>query len=192
VPVRLLNPEIQDNTAGIGDIQAGFKYLLNECCDRALTFQLRAYTPTADGTRGLGTRHVSLEPALLWFRQYTDHLALNAELRDWISIGGSEPFAGNVLRYGIGGSYTLDPCSCQPCSLVVEMVGWTVLEGMTAITTPPTTLFTDATGDTIVNAKVGVRYQLNCQDSLYAGYGHALTSETWYSDVFRFEFRHAF
>jgi hypothetical protein len=192
LPVRMLNPEIQDNTAGIGDINVGFKRLLCSSCDTVKTLQLRTYVPTADGSRGLGTRHVSLEPAFLFYHRRSDWFAIQGEVRDWFSIGGSDGFAGNVLRYGLGGVYTFNPCDCRPVSAVAEIVGWTVLHGGTAITTLPTTLFTDAAGDTIVNAKFGLRVSLNDQDSIYAGYGHALTDETWYEDVIRLEFRRAF
>lgn len=192
LPVRMLNPEIQDNTAGLGDINVGFKRQLCSSCESVSTFQLRAYVPTGDGTRGLGTRHASVEPAFLYYHRHSDYLSSFGEIRDWIATGGSDGFAGNVLRYGLGTSYTMNPCDCHPVSAVVEFVGWTVLDGGTAITTPPVTLFTDATGDTIANAKVGLRYRVNDLDSLYAGYGHALTHEAWYQDVFRFEYRRAF
>lgn len=192
IPFRMLNAEIQDNTAGLGDANVGVKYMLCGTCTDVLTLQFRALLPTADGTRGLGTRHVSLEPALLLYHQYTDRLAIEGEVRDWISVGGSEGFAGNVLRYGLGANYILNPCDCRQLSGVVEFVGWTVLDGGTAITTPPVTTFTDATGDTIANAKVGLRYRFNGIDSIYAGYGRALTVEQWYEDVFRFEYRRAF
>jgi len=193
LPFRLLNGELQDNTAGLGDVNAGVKFALAESCTDVLTLQFRAYAPTGAGTRGLGTRHVSVEPALLWYHRHSDRVAIEAELREWSAIGGSEGFAGDVLRYGLGASYRLNDCACRPLSAVVEFVGWTVLNGGTAITTSPTsTLFTDATGDTIVNAKLGLRYQLNCSDSIYAGYGRALTEETWYEDVLRVEFRRAF
>jgi hypothetical protein len=192
LPVRMLNGEIQDNTAGIGDVTAGAKYLLASSCDTVFTAQLRVFAPTADGTRGLGTRHVSLEPALLLYHRATDRLAFEAELRDWTSIGGSDGFAGNVLRYGIGSSYVLNPCDCHPVSAVIELVGWTVLHGGTAITTPPVTVFANAAGDTIANAKLGLRWNLNCCNSLYAGYGRALTTEQWYEDVLRLEYRRAF
>jgi hypothetical protein len=88
----------------------------------------------------------------------------------------------------------LNPGECRPLSAVVEFVGWTVLNGGNAITTNPplSTSFVDATGDTIVNVKVGLRYQINCRGSFYAGYGRALTSQTWYEDVFRAEYRMAF
>lgn len=194
LPFRMLNPEIQANTAGIGDANVGFKYELSNSGDTVVTAQFRTFIPTADGTRGLGTRHVSLEPALLMWHRHNERLTFEAEVRDWMAVGGSETIAGNVLRYGLGAGYVLNPNDCRSLSAVVEFVGWTVLNGGTAITTNPpvVTSLEDATGDTIINAKVGLRYRLNCRDSLYAGYGRALTSQTWYEDVFRFEYRQAF
>ncbi len=114
--------------------------------------------------------------------------------RDWIAIGGSPTFSGNVLRYGLGTSYQLNPCDpCRPLSLVTEFVGWTVLEGRTAITTiPGGTIFPDAAGDTIVNGKVGLRWRFSPVADLYGGYGRALTDQTWYDDVFRLELRRTF
>jgi hypothetical protein len=194
LPFRMLNPEIQDNTSGMGDANVGFKYELRNCGDTVVTAQLRAIVPTGAGTRGLGTRHASLEPAILMWHRFNERLTFEAEVRDWIAVGGTEAFAGNVLRYGLGAGYVLNPNDCRPLSAVVEFVGWTVLNGGNAITTNPplATSFVDATGDTIVNVKVGLRYRVNCRDSLYAGYGRALTSQTWYDDVFRVEYRRAF
>ncbi|MFN9718821.1 MAG: hypothetical protein ACK58L_09020 [Planctomycetota bacterium] len=191
LPVRFLNPEIQDNTAGIGDGNVGVKYALQQSSEDVKTAQLRIYLPTADATRGLGTDHFSLEPGFLLYHELAPRLTGFAELKDWISIGGSEGFAGNVLRYGLGASYlVLEDCGDPRLSAVTEFVGWTVLNGGSAITTPgPVTRFVDADGATIVNLKAGLRWNLTEDYDLYAGYGRALTEETWYSDMLRLELR---
>src|SRR5262249_27245142 len=103
-PIRFLNPEVNDNTSGFADMNVRAKVALVSTPEQVLTFQFRTYIPTGDADRGLGTDHVSLEPALLLWRQVTDQLYLEAELRDWIPIDGTD-FAGNVIRYGIGFSY---------------------------------------------------------------------------------------
>jgi hypothetical protein len=185
VPVRFLNPEQNDNTSGLADMNVGAKYAFIQDAGRVATFQLRCYIPTGAGSRGLGTDHVSLEPALLLFQRLTDRLTLEAELRDWVPIGGTD-FEGNVLRYGVGLGYTV----YQTCSLritpVVEMVGWTVLSGKEAAF--PDNVVTDAAGDTIVNAKVGLRLGLGERSSIYVGYGRALTGAVWYKDIIRAEY----
>jgi hypothetical protein len=76
---------------------------------------------------------------------------------------------------------------------VVEVVGWTVLDGLASGSLDGVTpFFVDATGDTIVNLKVGARISLTHQDSLYVGYGRALTGDVWYEDIARFEYRWTF
>jgi hypothetical protein len=87
----------------------------------------------------------------------------------------------------------LAPCDDRSLSAVAEFVGWTVLDGGSAITTPgPVTRFVDAGGDIIVNAKVGLRWRLSDTVDLDGGYGKALTEQTWYSDMFRIELRRSF
>src|SRR5262249_55019919 len=65
VPLRAINPDINANNTGLGDVNAGFKYALIRDEDLVLTAQLRVYAPSGAASQGLGTRHVSLEPALL-------------------------------------------------------------------------------------------------------------------------------
>ena len=42
-------------------------------------------------------------------------------------------------------------------------------------------------GDTIVNLKLGMRYT-DCNRTVYAGWGHSLTGDRWYRDIFRVEY----
>jgi hypothetical protein len=206
-PVRFINPEQNDNTAGLGDLNGGFKYAFIACPDEYLTAQLRVYAPTGDADRGLGTGHASIEPAILYFRRLTDSLVLQAEVRDWIPISDNavngQNFASNIIRYGVGFGYDLmqncnecDPCSTDRLTLVGEFVGWTLtnglaLNGFNAINDPNVNPVEDQAGVTIVNAKIGLRYTVGA-DSLYMGYGTALTNQTWYEDILRFEYIRAF
>lgn len=205
VPVRFLNPEVNNNASGLADVEAGFKYALYADEERYVTFQLRTYVPTGDPFLGLGTNHVSLEPALLFYYQITDAVALEGDFRDWIPIAGTD-FAGNIVRYGIGLSYDLfGEVACGGCCddarcpesrwrqlprivPVVELAGWTVLDGREAARPSPSE---DAAGDTIVNVKIGARIELGRGD-LYLGYGRALTGDIWYHDIMRLEYRQSF
>src|SRR5262245_27164268 len=99
IPVRFLDPELNPNTAGLAHVNAGIKQALFVDENTVATFQFRTYGPSADNNRGLGTGHVSLEPALLVFRRLSDDWTVEAELRDWIPLGGGD-FAGNIIRYG--------------------------------------------------------------------------------------------
>jgi hypothetical protein len=191
VPFRFINPEQNGNHAGLADIEFGFKAALVAECDRYLTFQLRTYTPTGDPRKGLGTDHFSLEPALLMYQRLGERLTLEAEFRDWIPLDGTN-FQGNVIRYGVGAGYDVYR-SCdgtRRISPIVELVGWTVLDGKETLF--PQGVAVDASGDTIVNLKAGVRFFTGEHSNFYAGYGRALTGDVWYKDIIRVEMRLVF
>lgn len=187
VPLRVLDPTLNDNTAGLGDMNVGSKLALWTDQDSWWTAQLRVYLPTGEADRGLGTKHVSLEPALLMFQRLSARWTLEAELRDWIAVGGTDHVAGNVLRYGIGTSCLLADTSCGQTRGVLEAVGWTVLDGQRGTGPPPTLV--DADGETIVNLKAGLRHRFATPADVYVGYGRVLTRETWYDDIVRVELR---
>ena len=215
VPVRFLNPEQNANASGLSDINAGFKYALIASPDTFLTFQLRTYFPTGEVSSGLGNGLYSLEPALLWHEQM-GRFGLDTEFRDWIPLttdkfrDGSD-FAGNVTRYGVGLSYLALNNPRFRIIPVVEFVGWTVLSGketevasvaasnllLMGVMTPGLANVRNAAGDTIVNAKVGVRFGFGSfqetgflsRSDLYVGYGRALTGDVWYKDILRVEYR---
>jgi hypothetical protein len=198
LPVRFIDPVVNENHRGVGDLIVGFKYALIDDPDLALTFQFKTYTPTGNPFLGLGTNNVNLEPGFLLWRRLSSRTSFQGELRHWIPIDGTD-FAGNVIRYGMGLSHDLyrtcgHCCSCGDCCRglriagVGEIVGWTVFNGRA---TNPLGTIEDAGGDTIVNFKLGGRVTAG-RHSIYAGYGHALTGDTWYRDIVRFEYRQVF
>ena len=217
IPVRFINPEVNQNSAGLGDVRSGFKYSLIESVDRLLTLQVRGYFPSGDGEKGLGTEHVSIEPGILFQRAHHRFDSFG-EFKAWVPIGGSEEtftdgtvrdFSGTILRYGLGVSYDLyrGPCQLRNCSkcgdlpgnrlsLVNEMVGWTILDGLKFRTNTPDIApgapgfdqtFLSAAGDTIVNLKLGLRWTTP-RDTVYVGYGTAITSDRWYEEVARVDY----
>jgi hypothetical protein len=189
VPVRLLNPEVNADHTGLSDVDAGFKWAFLQSSNQVATFQFRTYAPTGDSHLGLGTHHVSLEPALLLYNRLTDRLDLESELRLWVPIGGTD-FAGEIVRYGTGLHYDLwrtPHCTFVP---VAEFVGWTVLDGKETVVPPSDVPFVHgAAGETIVNAKLGLRVKFGDRADLYSGYGQPLTGDRWYANIFRLEFR---
>jgi hypothetical protein len=189
VPTRFLNPDVNANATGLADMNAGFKYALLQGESGVLTAQFRAYAPTGEADRGLGTRHVSLEPALLYFLPLTDQARVEGELRYWVPVGGTD-FAGDVIRYGVGVNCDVFTNCTLRVTPVAELVGWTVLGGKESSVLPSgLTAVQSAAGDTIVNAKLGVRVGLFDQIDLYGGWGRPLTGDRWYENVFRLEMR---
>jgi hypothetical protein len=187
--VRALNPDVNANAAGLGDVNLGFKYafLADEC--EVWTFQFRTYLPTGDAGRGLGTHHVSLEPAVLGFVRLTPDLGLASEVRYWQPVGGTD-FAAGVLRYGLGLRYDLIDTDGWRLAPTAEAIGWSVLGGHETRLMPDGSVATlDSGGTTVVNVKLGARLDLGDRAGLYVGYGRAVTGERWYRDVVRVEFR---
>jgi hypothetical protein len=191
-PVRLLDPQQNPNTAGMSDMNVGLKAALIDHENLVATFQFRTYVPTADVDRGLGNGHVSLEPALLVYMPLSERWSFEGELRDWIPVDGTD-FAGNILRYGAGLHYDLVGCETWQLAPVAEFVGWSILDGSVAIRQPDgSAIVESAAGDTIVNAKLGVRLRLGEQMDVYTGYGRPLTGDQWYESIYRLELRFFF
>lgn len=202
IPLRFLNGELINGISGIGDIQAGVKFGIVSEEERALTFQFKTYLPTGKAIDGLGTDHLSLEPALLYHEAGGDRLKLEAELRLWIPIGGStglgtglgdsKDFSGSVVRYGVGLGYDVSPDSGLRFTPIVELVGWTINSGIATKSSDGTAsglAIEDAGGTTILNVKVGARFGFRTSDSIFVGIGRSLTDEWWYKRVFRAEYR---
>jgi hypothetical protein len=197
VDIAFVTPGAEnENHHGLSDVDFGFKYALLYECKQVLTLQLRTYAPTGDANLGLGRNNWNLEPAVLYYRQLGERAFLNAELRDFIPVASADDFAGNVLRYGFALSYIVYNTPGFRITPVGELVGWSVLSGKELADTGPVS----ASGDTIVNAKIGVRVGfgemsqpgfINRAD-LYFGYGRALTGDVWYKDIWRAEFRLSF
>jgi hypothetical protein len=189
LPVRFLNPEVNPDHSGFSDLDLGCKWAFLKDDDDVATFQFRTYAPTGDAHRGLGNDHVTLEPALLLYNRITQELSLESELRLWVPIGGTD-FAGDIVRYGVGLHY--DVCRTEHCTFspVLELVGWTVLDGKESVVPPSGVPFVeDAAGQTIVNVKLGLRVKFGERADLYTGYGRALTGDRWYENTVRTEFR---
>jgi hypothetical protein len=212
LPTRWIQPQTFagggpgfSNQSGIGDVRVGGKFALVSKPDQLATVQVQVYLPSGSASDGLGTHHTSIEPALLLYNSVTDRFVIESQVGWWHPIGGSagatltppvpvtstdENFAGDVFFYGIGPSFEVYRNRTLRIAPVVELVGWHVLNGFqTQVTTPPPQ---DAGGTNIVNLKFGGRVVFDAKNSLYAGWGHALTTASWYDDIFRIEYRYSF
>jgi hypothetical protein len=189
VPWRFVNPEVNANTNGVGDMNVGFKWAFAYSNDGVATLQFRSYAPTGDASRGLGTNHVTLEPALLVYQPLADRLGFEGEFRYWIPVGGTD-FAGDIFRYGLGLHYELWQTSRWKVVPVLELVGWTVLDGKESFVHPSGLVTAeDAAGDTILDIKLGAHVKFGNSCDIYAGYGRPLTGNRWYENIVRVEFR---
>jgi len=167
----------------------GLKYALLNSETGVLSFQWRTYVPTGDTDRGLGTNHVSLEPSLLWYGLLSDRTGVEAESRYWVPIGRTD-FVGDIFRYGVGMHYDMLETDSMRLSPVVELVGRTLLDGRESFAQPGGSVeVNNASGDTIVNLKIGSRLELANGIDMYAGWGRPLSGDNWYENILRLELR---
>ena len=200
LPFRWLQPQAASgvaqafpNSGGIGDIQVGAKFAPISSPTQFLTFQLRSAVPSGDSRKGLGTNHATIEPMVLYYQNLSDRVSLEAQFGDVhplssskaVPTAGGHGFAGDVITYGVGTSYRFLDREEFWMSGVLELVGWNVRGGMA-------TGRVSTDGVNIVNLKVGPRFSFGAHHSLYVGYGIALTSQTWYREILRTEYRYAF
>ena len=209
-----------DGVTGIGDLQVGTRVSLIRTCDFALTAIGKGFLPTGNASRARGTGHGSIEFGVL-FQKQRDRFQVFGQLTDWIStedtvpevtpnafdvntgqfvpdlnvVQGHVPGHANVLQYGIGFGYQIyESCNYgrrTTITPVMEVVGWSVLDGKKSDLEQPFGRFVDADGDFIVNGKYGVR-ATSGQGSFYAGYGHNWTTEHWYREIVRLEYSRNF
>jgi hypothetical protein len=82
--------------SGFSDMTIGTKSLLLDCDLLQVALQFSTYLPTGNFMSGLGTAHVSLEPALLFTLKLTPDCYFQGEMAYWIPIAGDPLFAGPV------------------------------------------------------------------------------------------------
>jgi hypothetical protein len=186
------------NAGGIGDMHLGIKVAPLIFRNGNLTLQFRAMVPSGDASKGLGTNHASIEPSLLYDQRLSNRFELEAEIGDTHPLSSSagvptatatHGFAGDVFFYGIGPSYKFVNNEQLQAAGVLELVGWNVRSGYVTGTTNPNS---STAGVNIVNLKIGPRISFHGHQSVYFGYGIALTSQTWYHEIFRTEYRYTF
>jgi hypothetical protein len=83
-------------SSGFGDMTIGTKSLLLDCDLLQFSFQFSTFLPIGNFMKGLGTGHVSLEPAFLFTLKLTPDCYFQGELAYWIPIAGDQAFQGNV------------------------------------------------------------------------------------------------
>jgi hypothetical protein len=186
-PFRVVNPEINGNKSGNGDLSFGGKLAIFDTKTFLLSAQLRASAPMH--TSPILGNTWAIEPALLANWQIIEAVTLEGEVRYWTAFN-DHAYRGDVLRYGLGLTYGHRVSNMVTLMPVLEVIGWTTLGGKMDVPIPGGLFQTEnASGETIVNGALGVRTALGDVADFYLGYSRAITDAAWYRDVFRLEIR---
>jgi hypothetical protein len=188
IPTRWVNPEVNPNAWGLGDINLGAKYAFVQTGGLVLAGQVRGTIPTHSGA-GLSTDHFSVEPGLLFYLRPIAWLALEGQCRYWVPITGTD-FSGELLDYGLGVSFGERSYTDFWFTPVAELEAWTMLNGKEMVTLPDGVgTVRGSSGETICNAMGGVRFGFGDNGDIYIGGGHSVTGDAWQHYFWRIEFR---
>ena len=164
LPIRLLDPVVNDNTGGFSDMTLTQKAVLVNGDYWQISQLFRTYFNTGSARKGLGTGHISLEPGVLGRYKWSEQTYLHGELLYWIPVGGSDPvFAGERLRSGIGISTVLYETDMFAAIPTFELAGWYFFDGAKRY---PDGTVANVDGEGFVNLHPGVRFVLGPRGDL--------------------------
>ena len=192
LPVRLLDPAVNDNTGGFSDMNVTQKAVMVDGDYWQVSQFFRTYFNTGSARKGLGTGHISLEPGVLGRYKWNEQTYLHGELLYWFPLGGANPiFAGERLRSGVGVSTVLYETDMFAAIPTLELVGWYFYDGAKTL---PDGSIVNIDGEGFVNIHPGVRFVLGPRGDLglfefgVAG-GLGLGEERLYDSILRVELR---
>jgi hypothetical protein len=152
----------------------------------------------------------SVEVSILFQKNWDERFTFFGHISDWQAINGprvednqgppdflteaiGDFWSGNILTLGGGvgvNLWSMNRGNTQhSLAFVFEVFLWEVLDGYKGDEAAAQII--DATGDTIVNGKYGLRYNGGRYTS-YVGWGQNWTSDLWYEDLFRLEVERRF
>lgn len=191
VPYRSVNstPFGQDG-AGFSDLTITAKTLLLDSELALFGFQFRTYIPIGQTGKGLGTGHVSLEPGLNFGLRAGPDTYLQAQVVEWIPLGGDRDYQGAHLRWGTSLNHVLwRPVRDVQLVGTLESTGISFQDG----------LFTDpALGPqklakrTSAHLGGGLRLFFCDTFDVGVGYQHGITGKYLTRDLVRFEARYRY
>ena len=212
IPYRVVSPNyggpynLQDgSTNNRGGYEAGFsdfvittKSLLLDTGLIQVAFQFATILPVGQSAKGLGVGHVSLEPSLIVALCLGHDTYLQAQVAEWIPLGGDDGYQGSILRH----SFSLNQVLARPfgdTSLVGTLEGWgysfqdgaytTYTRGPTGQIAP---VAQKASGYTYYYVGPGLRFHCADKVDFGLGLGFAVTDEHFAAQQYRFEFRYRY
>lgn len=155
VPFRSTDPKVNENHAGLGDLQLIVKTVLLDGKQWMLTQYFGTHFATGNSAAGLGTGHVGLEPGLLFRNALREDTWMHGELKFWFPLGADPQHGGQVLKFATGFNRVWMETDHNAWIPSIEIIAFSVLNG----------LATDATGflrpidhDAIFYLTPGLRY----------------------------------
>jgi hypothetical protein len=125
--------------------------------------QTLTYLSTGSASRGMGTGHTAIEPAILSRYRFNDCTYLFSEVRYWIPIGGTAEHVGGVLRWNFGASTIWLETDAFAALPTLEILGTSFLDGQETL---PDGTVQNIDGATGVEVLPGMRWVLGPKGDL--------------------------
>jgi hypothetical protein len=188
---RSVDPDNVAHAAGFGDMNLGTKTLFFDCELIQLAFQFRTFLPTGNFTKGVGNGHVSLEPSLIMGLRIAQDTFLQAQIAEWIPIGGDPNYMGAIFHYHTSVNQVLARILPDvPLVGTLEFSGYSFQNG--SFTDPFLGPFQKAGGDAYLYLGSGIRLVVCDKIDFGFGMNFALTDRHFASELYRAEFRMRF
>jgi hypothetical protein len=188
---RAVIPEFLPRSAGFGDMMIGVRTLFFDCELLQLTFLMKTFLPVGNFRKGLGTGHVALEPSLVMGLKLAHDTYLQAQVAEWIPLGGDQNYQGAILHYHLSLNQVLFRLLPDvPLIGTLELGGWAFQDG--AYTDPLLGSFLKSSGEMYIMPAVGLR--LVVCDKIDIGFAASLAvTERHFADqLYRTELRWRF
>jgi hypothetical protein len=158
VPFRSVDPQFNENHAGLGDLQLITKTVLLDGEQWMLTQYFGTHFATGHAAAGMGTGRFGLEPGMLFRNEFRENTWMHGELKFWFPLGADPQHGGQVLKLATGLSHVWAETDQTAWIPSLELTSFSVLNG----------LATDALGtirpidqDTIFNLTPGLHYAVD-------------------------------
>lgn len=188
------DPTNRTVVAGFADMSIATKSMFLDCELMQMSFLFRTYIPIGNFLKGLGVAHVSLEPGLLWAVKLTKDTYYQAEIAEWIPIGGDDPYAGGMLHYHNSVNHVLwRPSAAVQFVGSGEFFGYTFHSGQ--FSNPAAVAPTNGTGnagETALYAGAGLRMVVCDKIDFGTAAAFELTNHVMSEQIYRVEFRWRF
>lgn len=181
-PVTHLNPDVDPNVSGVGDLEVGFRAQLIDREDQILSAGLGIRTRTGDANRGLGSGHVALEPGIFYYRQLDERTFFQTEILYEVALDQDEQ--EQEIRYDFGIGRTLEPAE-----------DWRLFRNLTPVLEVlcRTSVAGDEAGETTVDMAPGLRWVLgNTRNVLGVGYRFPVAIHREFDGLFVVSLIHVF
>ncbi|MCU0871325.1 MAG: hypothetical protein MUE50_03190 [Pirellulaceae bacterium] len=197
IPIRIMDPLTNANTAGMGDMSLTTKTVLCDGVRWQISQLFRTYFNTGAPSKGLGNGHISMQPGMLARFKINDRTYVHSEIDYWFPIAGHPEHSGQVLRWGVGVSRVWRDSDSLALIPTFEILGLSALDGMQSGLFEQAVVLRDIDSRVGLWAIPGLRTVIDTGGDLgvieigVAG-GLDIGSSGWHDGMLRFEIRRQF